>query len=252
MAVKFVSAKCPECGVSLNVEEGRNHFFCSYCGAKVVLDNDHEFVIRTVDEANVKQTEAGVKQTEAEVMLRMKEIEYEEKSDQRHRKNMVTTFIAVGVMAALGALFLLLTEKLGSKAMISGIVLLSCAFLVLCIVPAVLSNHHDQEKRERHYTPFSYEASVPHTMIVSSLWNSEKNVKAVIAMCKASGFTNITAVPLHDLVDRTSSKRGRVEQITINGSNEFSEGDVFPKTANVVITFHSMRGSPDNVGIQDL
>ena len=34
MAIKFVSIKCPECGATLDIEEGRKQIFCSYCGTK--------------------------------------------------------------------------------------------------------------------------------------------------------------------------------------------------------------------------
>lgn len=34
-------------------------------------------------------------------------------------------------------------------------------------------------------------------------------------------------------------KNGQVESVTINGSDEFEEGDVFPKVSNVLITYHS-------------
>ena len=34
-------------------------------------------------------------------------------------------------------------------------------------------------------------------------------------------------------------KNGKVEAVTINGSDEFEEGDIFPKNSNVLITYHS-------------
>jgi len=34
MSVELISVKCPECGASLDIEEGRRQMFCSYCGAK--------------------------------------------------------------------------------------------------------------------------------------------------------------------------------------------------------------------------
>lgn len=37
----------------------------------------------------------------------------------------------------------------------------------------------------------------------------------------------------------TQSKNGKVEAVTINGSDEFEEGDIFPKNSNVLITYHS-------------
>lgn len=58
MAIRFVSIKCPECGASLDVEEGRQQIFCSYCGTKVMVQNDNEYIYRHIDEASIKQAEA--------------------------------------------------------------------------------------------------------------------------------------------------------------------------------------------------
>ena len=33
-------------------------------------------------------------------------------------------------------------------------------------------------------------------------------------------------------------KNGQVEEVTINGSDEFEEGDVYPRNSNVIITYH--------------
>ena len=54
MSVNFTSVKCPECGASLPIEEGRTQVFCSYCGTKVIVTNDNEYIYRHIDEAGVK------------------------------------------------------------------------------------------------------------------------------------------------------------------------------------------------------
>ena len=55
MAIKMISVKCPDCGASLDVEEGRRQCFCSYCGAKVMINNENEYIYRTIDEADIKR-----------------------------------------------------------------------------------------------------------------------------------------------------------------------------------------------------
>ena len=47
MAIKMVSVRCPDCGAALDVEEGRTQLFCSYCGAKVIIHNDNEYIYST-------------------------------------------------------------------------------------------------------------------------------------------------------------------------------------------------------------
>ena len=55
----------------------------------------------------------------------------------------------------------------------------------------------------------------------------------------SAGFININAIPLHDLTRFNQKKDGMVESITINGNDEFEEEEVYPKNANILITYHS-------------
>lgn len=61
-----ITLKCPECGASIQVEDGRDKCFCTYCGAQLYLDDGtakimyHEIKEQTnrfVDEAKVKEAE---------------------------------------------------------------------------------------------------------------------------------------------------------------------------------------------------
>lgn len=72
MAIKLISIRCPECGASLDIEEGRKQVFCSYCGAKILVQNENEYVLRYVDDAELKQTEA-------DLMVKMKQLDISEK-----------------------------------------------------------------------------------------------------------------------------------------------------------------------------
>lgn len=40
MKVKVL--KCPECGANIEFEEDRNFCFCSYCGCKIVIDDENK------------------------------------------------------------------------------------------------------------------------------------------------------------------------------------------------------------------
>lgn len=70
MSVKLLAVKCPECGAYLDVEENRRQLYCSFCGAKVIISNDNEYIYRKVDEARI--VEAEVKER-----IRLKELEVE-------------------------------------------------------------------------------------------------------------------------------------------------------------------------------
>lgn len=89
--MNIISVRCPSCGASLNLEEGRSRYFCQYCGTPIAIDDgsininqhieqkinytgDHTSIIR--DEAKLKELE--IEQLRAE--LEYKKFEREKKS----------------------------------------------------------------------------------------------------------------------------------------------------------------------------
>lgn len=97
MAVKFTAVKCPSCGANLPIEEGRTQMFCSYCGSSIIMTNENEHIYRHVDEA-------GIKQAETERIIRIKELELEERAENRSRKGrsiafgIALFFVVIGVI----------------------------------------------------------------------------------------------------------------------------------------------------------
>ena len=97
MSVKVNQVKCPSCGADLEIEEGRTSCFCSYCGTKVQIQNENEYVYRHIDEA-------GLKRAETERMVRMKELEIEEEKRKNRKKHIriwlitTVTLIVIGII----------------------------------------------------------------------------------------------------------------------------------------------------------
>ena len=56
-----------------------------------------------------------------------------------------------------------------------------------------------------------------------------------------AGFTNITAVPLKDLVPENNAFNGQVVSVLINGKQEYHVGNKYPRETSVVITYHSVH-----------
>lgn len=86
--------KCPDCGAALDIEEGRRQIFCSYCGAKVIVENDNEHIYRHIDDA-------GVKKAETDRMIKMKKIEMLEKqreAEERERPIKIKLALVFGVI----------------------------------------------------------------------------------------------------------------------------------------------------------
>lgn len=217
MAIQFIAMRCPACGAEINVESGREFSFCTYCGSKILMNNDNEHIYRNIDEARIKETET-------ERMIRLRELELEEKENSRGRKS---SFIAYGIalaFAAIGALICLAEPAAGFWGIIIG------AYIALF----TLIKSDEKKKNKKKYVN-SNEVAITEAMECCS----DKNFNSVVMLFRGAGFANVTAIPLNDLSVFNQKKNGQVEEVTINGNDEFEEGDIFPKNSNVLITYHS-------------
>lgn len=220
MGVNVLSVKCPACGANLPIEEGRTQVFCSYCGNKVVVTNENEYIYRHIDEASVKQAE-----TDRIVLLH--QLQQDEKDNESRKKLIIVRGIAVGILLVLGIVGLA-TENIG---------LMSCLMIAMPLGIGIHASLPD--KRKRRAQP--RRAGENEVVISDAMaWHTNKNYQNVIMLFKSAGFQNVSAYPLKDLNLFTQKQNGKVEDVTINGSSDFSEGDVFNKQANIIITYHSM------------
>ena len=76
--MNVVSLKCPNCGGELEIEDGLDTFYCKYCGHKIVLDGQSEYVIKAkVDVERMKheermyQMQEATKEKETKQLLKM-------------------------------------------------------------------------------------------------------------------------------------------------------------------------------------
>ncbi len=215
MAIQFITIKCPECDAKLQIEDGRDYAFCTYCGAKVMIANDNEYIYRTIDEA-------GIKHAETERMIRLRELELEAKESEKSR---VSKYIAYGVAllcVIVGAIICIWAPLGGMWGIIIG------AYI------AIFTMINSDDKKKKKY------ASSDDVVITTAMTDCvDYHYNKALAMYKNAGFTNINAIPLHDLTRFNLKKEGVVESLTINGEEDFDEDDVYPKNANILITYHS-------------
>ena len=76
-------------------------------------------------------------------------------------------------------------------------------------------------------------------LTVPMMYYEDRSYQSMVMLYRGAGFTNVSAVPLKDLGKFGQRKNGWVEQITINGSDEFEVGDIIKKDACILITYHS-------------
>lgn len=231
MDVKLVSVKCPECGATLDIEEDRRQAFCTYCGAKVILQNENEHIYRHIDEAEVKQAET-------ERIIRLKKMEFAEKrlSDYRRMRSLkIKVALISGILGILAIpIGMVAGEATGDPN--SSLYMISASgyfFLFFALVVALTLTNNDEDD----IMDLSEKAKVP-----SSIRDYEKlSYIAVEAMLKGAGFTNVESIPLNDLTTGLIKKPGSVDSIVINNKKITNGGDRFSKDARVVISYHSLN-----------
>lgn len=221
MAIQFATVKCPECSADLQIEDGREYAFCTYCGARVMMTNDNEKIIRQIDEARIKQAET-------ERMVRLRELDMAEKTSVS-KKILIAVWLIVSIAMVVVAVvgFAIDNEGLGGIGLGIGINVALWGALGLFVLG-------DNKKKVRRVVGED-EVSITTAMMDCVGYHFNKAVQ----LYKYAGFVNINALPLHDLVRFNLKKDGIVESITINGNDEFEEEEIYPKNANILITYHS-------------
>lgn len=110
--IKMIPVKCPECGASIEIDKERSFGFCSYCGSKVIINNENEQIIRNIDEAAIKKSEV-----EKELELKKLELEEERRKYARamEQKNQPFRIVLVIIwIAVTAALFIIGSRMIGT------------------------------------------------------------------------------------------------------------------------------------------
>ena len=55
--MKMVAMKCPECGASVKADLDKETAFCEFCGTRLFLQDENEYTIHNVDEAEVMRAQ---------------------------------------------------------------------------------------------------------------------------------------------------------------------------------------------------
>ena len=75
MGVKFVDAKCPKCGASLQFPDSLDKAHCMYCGATVLVDKSSESAINIDNLIKLAERELKSKDWEKSLMFCEKAME---------------------------------------------------------------------------------------------------------------------------------------------------------------------------------
>lgn len=235
MAISFTSVKCPECGASFEIESGRKMAFCTYCGTKIFLNNENEYIIHTIDEAEIKKAEARIKEAEVEHDIRMKEIEVS-KDDSKKSQPLRALFFIIGLAFIAFSCVMMFFHPFGETNSNQNFIgtFLNSFGIIFLFVPLVLKEsdrqaQKDAESRRAGLIKFPTELEAAKKM----------NYQALESMLISSGFYNIEVINLRDLWIKGSKKRGRIENVTISGDSPESS-KWYKKSEPIVITYHGL------------
>ena len=223
--VKLISIKCPDCGAALQFEEGRSTAFCSYCGAKILLHNENEYIYRNIDEAEIKQAEN-------DRVYMLKELEMEEREDKHHRF-LTAVWLICTILSFVIGLILINTGPKDSDD--PGYMLIMVGMIVGLWGWLMLDSGKKKRSKNRYRPGY---AKLPN----QALHYENLHFTAVRNSLKASGFKNIQLINLGDLRLGILKKNGSVDSVTINGE-PVSSDEWYKQEAGIIITYH---GFPDN------
>lgn len=228
LGYKLISVKCPDCGQTLSIEENRTQAFCTYCGAKVLISNENEYVFRQIDEADVKKAET-------ERIIRMRELEIAEKNSSI-RKVLTIIWLIVTLVLLVIAIILMLSPGNDDMPGWAG----GFLFLFYACAPIIGGGG---------YLVFKWLPEKENEKIIEKQGGirfpselapfSDKKYFPVEDTLRSAGFTNVTCVNLHDLNMFTALvSSDKIDKITINGKAITSGGKIYMPDVPIVITYH--------------
>ncbi len=197
--MKTVNLTCQNCGANLDVKD--NIAFCSYCGAKLVIDDENRTTTHNYNYnyTHTKRDEARIRENDRKEKVRLQELENEEKQKKRDHKQIFFIF---------GILIFIMLFSVG------------------------MSIYYTNLEK-----PKDGEIKMPCSM---SDYKGEQ-YEEVVQELEDLGFYNIETAQKKDLVTGWITKDGEVYKVSINGDSDFDEGDIFSEDAEVVVTYHTFR-----------
>lgn len=220
MAITINSVRCPECGADLPIEEGRSQLFCSYCGTKVIVTNENEYIYRHIDEAEIRKAET-------DQMIELKKLELiEKKRESAKRIKLLKIIISIGL-----GIFMLFSFGIGFSP--GGNSSLALTGELAGIVIMFIWTIHKEDD-----TDYLLDGKIKVPLSINDF--QLKNYTAIEAMLRSTGFTNIRCIPLGDLSFGLLQKPNTVASITIDGINVTRGGDRFLPHSEVLISYHSI------------
>lgn len=99
------------------------------------------------------------------------------------------------------------------------------------------NNVNDEQSSTDIVQPILAEDEVQ--MPMSDYYYTGKDFTIIVKQLEELGFNNITTQVVKDIVTGFLVKDGEVEEVIINGNNNFEENEIFKKDAEVIVVYHT-------------
>ncbi len=219
MPISVNPVKCPACGAQLNIEEGRKKVFCEYCGTQLLLNNENEYIFRTIDDADIKKAET-------DRVVKLEQIRIAELRRKSRERILALKIIISLLLGAVGGVCM----SGGDEGLESvGAIALMAILYIWMLGDGFLGSNHSKE-----------EIDIGMLRLPGGVRDYEgKNYITIQTVFNSAGFNNVKCIPLNDLTTGLIKKPGMVESIVINGDPVENAKNKYPPEALIVVSYHS-------------
>lgn len=221
--------KCLNCGAPIKEKITSGKISCPYCGSSIDLDAN-----KTTEE------KIRLKEFETYEKLRKQEIELEKQENVYSIKAKKGKIIASLIIGVIGLLMIIVGYFAGYETGDgdSPFYMVAILGMIIITIPVYIMFSGNNKKKKNIQRIISPDYAMINDEM---LFFEDENYILIKSKFEAAGFTNIKCVPLNDLNFFTKKNNGKVENISVNGSEEFEEGDTFVKDSPVIISYHSYK-----------
>ena len=266
--MEIIKLSCPQCGASLEVDNGLDTFFCMYCGARVILNDQSDEIIKAKARIVEQENELEFKRhklkhdaEEKERAFQRRLIRQEKYGNYKVKKEVVRHFGLASLIKAM-AIFMIVAlvfyfvvdaaEKIPQMRQDKKNEQLENEIVMLIEdgqydeaidkVSNINGGSYDRNwtekkhylKRKANKAKFQDKVQTEVALDMSSKDFEQMTEVDTISFLENIGFFDIESVEVGENGLFTPS---RIKSISINGESSFKKNTVFPLDARVMITY---------------
>lgn len=100
-SIRFISVVCPNCGAQMSIEHHCKQAVCGCCGTQLLIHNENEKIVHTIDEAGIKRAEAeyklGAQKIEVDAENERLKLELQKLKEEKESQNLNRIMLGLGI-----------------------------------------------------------------------------------------------------------------------------------------------------------